>query len=673
MKARASSRLGRPALLAAIVAGAVAAPCDRARGEAGPEPAFELRERLWTEANTHRDSRTAPRLLIVYPIDRTRLGVDAGRTRFAGRVDPPDAGVALNGAPLKIWPGGVFTGLLEVPPGENEYAFVASGRGGRTEARRTVIREEPPPPRPTPEGPPPLAFRSWSPVEPTGDHWLRAGDPLPVSLRATGATAAFFRVGDAGAWKPFAGAPEAGAFRGAIASDETVSEFESAPVRFRIEGAGESRELVSELLLRRIPERPAPDGSPARPVFAVNKNLTTFLKEPTGWERFGNWMRGTPFPIRAKLNDRVLADFGRGPAGYVEVAEAVFVGPALPDPSFPLADARVWFGAGDPPTEVALEWPAPHPVAAVFRVEEDAGSGTHRLVADLLGAESIAPAEFVPIRSDFVRRVGLTPPLAAAPAFGIAAPSPGAFPPGGTDPAAEIVRLPPGVAFEFAGRPLWGYGWSVPAPGRLRLVARVRPDPPAATPERPLGGLRIMVDAGHGGEDRGALGPSGLTEADVNLAMSLMLGERLERLGATVFQTRSTDAFVALDDRVDMALARDPHLFVSVHHNSVALDADPLADRGPGVYYHYPHSVPVALAVAEELRDLWRTAEAPRVVEQNFRVNRNVSACPSILVENAFVCHPEDEIRLRDARALAECAEAVARGIVRVFAADAAP
>jgi N-acetylmuramoyl-L-alanine amidase len=55
------------------------------------------------------------------------------------------------------------------------------------------------------------------------------------------------------------------------------------------------------------------------------------------------------------------------------------------------------------------------------------------------------------------------------------------------------------------------------------------------------------------------------------------------------------------------------------------------------------------------------------VLPQVFRVNRNVSPCPSILIEGGFVCHPEDEVRLRDGLTLQRMAEAIAAGVVDVI------
>lgn len=102
------------------------------------------------------------------------------------------------------------------------------------------------------------------------------------------------------------------------------------------------------------------------------------------------------------------------------------------------------------------------------------------------------------------------------------------------------------------------------------------PKPSAAAPVRaptPAPGLlairKVVVDAGHGGEDHGAVGPQGMREADVNLAIARRLGRTLEqRLGVEVVYTRTEDSFVSLSDRTRFANAHQADLFISVHANA---------------------------------------------------------------------------------------------------------
>jgi N-acetylmuramoyl-L-alanine amidase len=83
---------------------------------------------------------------------------------------------------------------------------------------------------------------------------------------------------------------------------------------------------------------------------------------------------------------------------------------------------------------------------------------------------------------------------------------------------------------------------------------------------------RVVIDAGHGGKDHGTTGPSGLTEKDVVLDISLKLGALLEeRLGSEVYYTRKDDNFIPLEDRGPFANDRKADLFISIHANSSVL------------------------------------------------------------------------------------------------------
>jgi N-acetylmuramoyl-L-alanine amidase len=80
---------------------------------------------------------------------------------------------------------------------------------------------------------------------------------------------------------------------------------------------------------------------------------------------------------------------------------------------------------------------------------------------------------------------------------------------------------------------------------------------------------RIVVDPGHGGQDPGAVGPSGIQEKDVVLAIGLLLRDLFkEELGLDVVMTRSTDVFIPLEERTAIANKVGADLFLSVHANA---------------------------------------------------------------------------------------------------------
>ncbi len=92
---------------------------------------------------------------------------------------------------------------------------------------------------------------------------------------------------------------------------------------------------------------------------------------------------------------------------------------------------------------------------------------------------------------------------------------------------------------------------------------------------------KIVVDAGHGGEDPGAIGPKGTKEKDINLIIAQRLREILKKNGYEVFLTRADDTFIPLADRTRFANKVMADLFVSIHCNASISDDT----RGFEIYF----------------------------------------------------------------------------------------
>ena len=107
-------------------------------------------------------------------------------------------------------------------------------------------------------------------------------------------------------------------------------------------------------------------------------------------------------------------------------------------------------------------------------------------------------------------------------------------------------------------------------------------EPPSASGGRG-GGKRqvvVMLDPGHGGEDPGAIGPSGLREKDVVLSIAREMKKRLDALGYRTYLTRNEDIFIPLGVRVARARRQKADVFISIHADAFT---NPSA-RGTGVY-----------------------------------------------------------------------------------------
>src|SRR6202171_3355647 len=218
----------------------------------------------------------------------------------------------------------------------------------------------------------------------------------------------------------------------------------------------------------------------------------------------------------------------------------------------------------------------------------------------------------------------------------------------------------------------------------------------------------IAVDAGHGGEDPGAIGHGGTREKDVTLAIARALAERINaEAGMHAVLTRDRDELLDLRDRIGRAKAARADLFISVH-------ADSIRDRsvsGASVYVLSVHGASSEaarwLAERENAADLVAGARrddqgvlepvlidaaqsgiigvsagaAERVVNALEGVGEMRKAqvqragfvvlksrdIPSMLVETAYISNPAEERRLRSAREQARLADAIARGVRSYF------
>jgi N-acetylmuramoyl-L-alanine amidase len=191
---------------------------------------------------------------------------------------------------------------------------------------------------------------------------------------------------------------------------------------------------------------------------------------------------------------------------------------------------------------------------------------------------------------------------------------------------------------------IWGY--DVTVEGRSLVLRLKYPPRFELRPEKPLDGIRIVIEAGHGGEGIGAEGLSGLPEKEVNLGLSLMLGSLLESAGAEILQVRATDTTMSLYDKRDIARFSGSDILISIHANAAGTRNGYLGVAGTSTYYHNPFWAKLAENVYDRLLELGLD-EFGVVGSFNYTVTR-VSQMPAILVEQAFMTHAEDEEKLAD-------------------------
>jgi len=194
-----------------------------------------------------------------------------------------------------------------------------------------------------------------------------------------------------------------------------------------------------------------------------------------------------------------------------------------------------------------------------------------------------------------------------------------------------------------------------------RMVLEIRCAPKIAEPpQSPLAGLIFTLDAGHGGNEFGAVGPTGLMEKDVNLIYTHKLAALLDSAGAKVILTRQTDTTMTLADRIEIARQANTHIFCWLHNNSIGATSDPEAIRGTSTYFTIPQNQALAWTIYPHLLKIGLTPFGR--VQSDYFVTRQTDML-NVLVEGAFMSHPEDEMLLTDVVFLDKLARAVFDGL----------
>ena len=212
---------------------------------------------------------------------------------------------------------------------------------------------------------------------------------------------------------------------------------------------------------------------------------------------------------------------------------------------------------------------------------------------------------------------------------------------------------------------------------------------------------RIVVDPGHGGHDPGAVGPNGVQEKDVVLAIGIKLRDLFkEELGVDVIMTRSTDVFIPLEERTAIANKVGADLFLSVHANAAPnrtaagietyylnlAKTDKVAQLAAKENGTSLEKVSVLQAILFDLmanyklndsahladevqRSLYRKIRSHHNDVKNLGVKQGPfyvlvgASMPSILVETAFLSNAAEESRLKDPAYQDIAAEGILEGV----------
>ena len=173
----------------------------------------------------------------------------------------------------------------------------------------------------------------------------------------------------------------------------------------------------------------------------------------------------------------------------------------------------------------------------------------------------------------------------------------------------------------------------------------------------------VMVDAGHGGSDSGALSPHGWAEKDVNLLQAQAIRDELRRQGFKVVMTRDDDSFPSLYSRPKSAWQLKVDAFISVHHNATAANSNPRLARHTTTYASNEKGLALAAAIQKHIARELAPVRDCGAQTKSLAVCRN-PAVPSCLIEVDFINLPEGEEASWEPQRHRRVAKAVVLGLL---------
>ncbi len=647
--------------------------------QTGEEPS--LRRKEWDKIQDA-SAGSGPALRLKMPVSGKAFNSQAA---FLGCTDP-GATLTINGKPETVFPTGAFAGVLHLERGKNTFVFRASWKGVTTTKSVTIYgqntyRSAAPSSLPAT----PLCILPNGVSEPNGAVELLPGDTVRVRFKGSPGARAWFQIGDRSDRIPMQELPQidgeveyAGLYEGtytALATDQ----FQQAPIH----------------LFLQEPVDPTPQRQPETVEALANGSLTTvwqpvtqsyvevkedetpLFKHNWGARRLNYVDARTRLEVVGRQGDKYRIRLGKSKSAWIPTSHVRLLGtPDLPaslrNPRDKGAAARIAgialtgdprFEGGalltldlqqtDPPagkTGAASTAPRPYDRPLPLLVEAPHGQNTVTFTLwDLQGPEFTVDPKNRKTTGSLAEQ--LEKQVTGNPLI------------------EKITCTRPDnltVVFTFTlkCREAWGFQIRSESAGRIQLA--LRPPPKLSTnPAKPLQGIKVLLSPGHGGMDSGAIGATGLTESDANLAVTLLLQKRLKAAGAEVETLREGDIYVSLDKHAEAIAKSNADLLVSIHANSISEDGDPSQARGPLTFFSYDPQEEFAATLYEGLPRIARRPPSGKpVAQRDLRVTRRAPHMPATLVETLFISNPEDEMLLLDPAFLDRLADSIYKGIV---------
>ncbi len=473
--------------------------------------------------------------------------VDADRVRISGFTDPM-AQVTINDKPISLFPQGSFVSQINL--NEDMNRILVTAQKGDQIVRDILFIYRPPKLTSWPQEPTRI---DTAVIEPEDDIWLMRDDFITVKFKGSSGGDARFSVERLDKDLPMVELPpdEAGGVRGIyqgvvkLIGDLPVNK--PLEIEFELQGADGRKKRVK-----------APGN-----LFILSEKLpvlgrvseTTYIHSSA--ERYLPLFR-TPPNVRVHIvgrsNGRFKIQLCQTQIGYIDVEDVKLLpmGSSLP---------RAKIGAPSISQDsdwLYLNFPLDRPVPARVRAEQSMP------ILDLLVYGAQQSSFWITYPNTPVEIQSLT-----------------------TQQTEENLFQ---ATLRLDAQRTWGYKIDYIEQALQLAIRRA----PIINPANPVRNIVFALDAGHGGEESGAISPLGVMEKDVNLLWAQSLATILRENGARVILTRKGDETVSLPERIRRAEAANAHIFLSLHNNSTTASGNAAAAEGTSTYFTLPQNKELA-------------------------------------------------------------------------------
>ncbi len=565
-----------------------------------------------TARQTAGSSTEALSLNITFPAHNDTFALE--KVRIAGATDPA-ASVWINDKRVRVYPHGAFVSRVRLQAGMNQVIIRAEKNGQA--ANEVLYLFRPAEWESNPDTPTTIDNRLLQPAE---DVWLLPGDYLQVRFKGSPKGTATFTVEKQRKGLPMTELDSTmaeglrGVYNGIIKLDPAEAN-RAYRITVELRGADGKKakaELPGKLYILE-------DGVP---LVGMTKDETSLWNAPSGGAPMGFLQDSVRMQIVGKLPSRYKIRLSNSQFAYVNAADVTVLPLGTPLPVTAVSSPSIvlqkeWYNLS-----MSVDTSVPYLVQQSIEPPS--------LDLYLYGAVQGSQWTTYPNGSTAIKRILWS------------------------QPEENVLR----IHVDLEQKQQWGY--RVAYEGRqLNWYIRRAPKISAA-PDSPVKGLTFVLDAGHGGEETGAVSPTGLCEKDVNLTYAKYLAELLRQAGANVILTREQDTTMTLRQRVEKARQADAHLFLWLHNNSVGSASDAALTRGTSTYFTIPQNQELAWTIYPHLVGLGLSPFGR--IFSSYYVTRTTDMLV-VLVEGAFMSNPEDEQLLGSNEFLFKLAKAVFAGV----------